>query len=173
MKTLADIKGGCRIDEGGHWIWAGARSAMGAPRIYGVDLTIDPAGNTYKVQHGKRAVWHLKTGQPIKPLHRVYSRCRVPGCVRPSCLICETESQYGARLRATGVLRGSLTRRLINHRNNLRNRAISDEQLSEIRAGGQTDAELAVKFGVHRGTVSRYRRGLIRSAANHFQVLMS
>ena len=173
MKTLADVKGGCIIDDGGHWIWSGAKSRRGRSSIHAPDFTRDPSGQTLRVQMGKRAVWHIKTRQPIKALYRVYSRCRVPGCLRPACLVCEAELQYGARMRATGALRGSLRRRLVNRRNNQVKRVISDAQLAEIRGSDQTDADLAAKFCVHRSTISKYRRGLIRSAPNHFQVLMS
>lgn len=173
MKTLMDVKGGCIVDDGGHWIWSGAKSRHGRSSIHAPDFTRDPSGQTLRAQMGKRAVWHIKTRRPIQALHRIYSRCRVPGCLRPACLVCETAPEYGARMRATGALRGSLRRRLVNRRNNQSRRSISDTQMAEIRAGKQTDIGLAAKFGVHRSTISRYRRGLALSVPNHFQVLIS
>lgn len=169
---MSDIKGGCKIDDGGHWIWAGAQSHDGKSRIYAPDFTRDPTGNTLRVQAGKRAVWHIKTGQPIPPLHRIYSRCLVPGCHKPGCLVCETEQQYGARMRKTGHLRGSLLRSLISRRNGAAQRVISDEQLAEIMEGKLTDGAMAEKCNVNRCTIAKYRRGLSKSVPNHFQGLM-
>lgn len=172
MKTLEEVKKLCRIDDDGHWIWDGATSKAGQSRILAPDFTQDPTGATQRTQHGKRAVWHINTGKPIEEGYRVYSKCHVHSCLKPTCLVCETDAEYGARQVASGRLRGSLRRRLLAGRASASTRALTDEQIAEIMASQETAKALAKKFGVHRCTVGIYRRGVSKAVPNFFQGLI-
>lgn len=159
MKTQSDVKAACRIDEGGHWIFAGSTDGFGGVYIQAPDFTADASGVIEKTQRARRAVWHIKTRLPIPIGHHIYSKCGVKGCIKPGCLLCLIPIDNGARLRASGCLRGSVARRLVARTNSQGQRKISDAAAAEIRASGLPLKALASQYGVHISTVVRVRRG--------------
>lgn len=171
MRHIDDVRASCELDDGGHWIWQGGKDSKGRPWIFAPDYTRDPTGKTMRAQRGGRAVWHIKNRKPIPATHRIYA-CGVPGCVRPACLICQTDVDYGAENRSSGRLRGSLRRRLINQAVSRSKRALSDEQLAEALQSTASNKELALHYGVSETTMGKYRRGLVRAVPNHFRGLM-
>ena len=171
MKTLEEVKGACRIAAGGHWIFASGRNSV-RPRIQAPDFTVDPTGNTRTIQQGRRAVWHIHTGQPIPAGHLICSQCFVPGCIRPECLLCLTPLERGALVRSTGRYRGTMDRKLANRRGNLSKRKVTDALAAEILASPESIKDLAARLQLHRNTVSRCRRGIIASVPNMFAGLM-
>ena len=171
MKTQSDVKAECRIDEGGHWIFAGASDNYGGLYIQAPDFTADANGTVERTQRARRAVWHIKTGLPIPRGHHIYSKCGIDRCIKPSCLLCLTPRENGVRLQDSGCLRGSVARRLAARNNTEGQRKISDAAAAEIRASGLPLQALAKQHGVHVSTIERVRRG--NHLLNMFSGLMT
>lgn len=159
MKTQSDVKAACRIDEGGHWIFAGCSDNFGGLYIQAPDFTADASGAIERSQRARRAVWHIKTGLPIPRGHHIYSKCGIDRCVKPACLLCLTPHANGVRLQDSGQLRGSVARRLVARSNNSGQRKISDEDASAIRASSLPIQALAKQYEVHVSTIFRIRSG--------------
>lgn len=171
MKTQSDVKSACRIDEGGHWIFAGCSDNYGGLYIQAPDFTADASGAIERSQRARRAVWHIKTGLPIPRGHHIYSKCGVNRCIKPACLLCLTPRDNGVRLQDSGCLRGSVARRLVARKNNEGQRTISDAAAAEIRASSLPIQALAKQYVVHVSTIARVRRG--NHLLNMFAGLMS
>lgn len=166
MKTLEDIRGGCRMDDG-HWIWCGGlKTKNGRPVVYAPDIT---KGGAMKSQAGPRAAYHLFTGQVIPPGWRVYG-CDERLCLNPAHGRCMSEVQWGALQVQLGTQRGQ-TKRILANRATSRARAkVTPEIIRAIQMSDKTGIALAAEFSLSPQTVSKARRGQCRifQGSNHF-----
>jgi predicted XRE-type DNA-binding protein len=156
MRTLQEIKGRCRINDDGCWIWTGAMSVDDYPRIYAPDFT---AGGKMRAQTGRRAVWHIKTGKPIASGWRVFGTCDDQLCLNPAHSVCQPVAERGAVVAASGKWRGSVTRLIANRRTGRRRSVLTPEMVAHIRSSTKKGIEVARELGVPRSQVSRVRSG--------------
>lgn len=171
MKTLAEVRANCTIEDG-HWLWNGGakKHTGGRPVIYAPDIT---QGGKMVSQPGLRAVYHLATGKVIPAGHRVYGLCDELLCVNPKCIGCMSEVDWGARQARLGTQRG-LTKRILANRAIGRARAkLTPEIVREIQQSTKTGRVLAAEFGLGTATVSRAKRGecCVFQSANMFSGL--
>lgn len=151
--TLNDIKARCRID-GKHWIWTGARS-QGYPRIWAPDYTLHDGKK--RVQHGRRAVWHVKTGQPIPDGFRVFGTCDIDLCLAPGCMVCRAVAEQGALVAESGHLKGAIARITANRKIGRSRSVVTDEMRLEIIESEESGLALAARLGVSPQTISMFR----------------
>lgn len=151
--SLESIRENCVID-GVHWIWKGA-TTDGTPRVWAPDLA---RGGKMISMSVTRAVWQLRTGQPVPPGQRAYRACTVAGCVAPGCTVAGTPTQWGksmSRNRRFSSTSASIARLKLA----LRMRALSDEQILEIQASSEKQEVLAAKYGCGVHVISKARNG--------------
>lgn len=152
---MDDIKGRCRIDElTGCWLWVGAKSE-GWPRIWAPDYTNH--GGELSTQTGRRAVWHIKTGQPIPNGWRVFGTCDSAVCLNPAHMVCEPTGAHGQKVAASGRLKGRITRITANRAAGRKRSSLTPELIQIIRESSETGVELQKRLGISRTTVSRVR----------------
>lgn len=159
MRTLTEVKGRCRVNEHGCWLWQGGMTNQGTmPNIYGPDYSRKAGGMSY--QSGPRAVWHMKTRGPIADGYKVYRTCCDGHCVNPAHLECIAVSEWGARKKATGEWRG-VTARVVANRKSSRARSwVQDASILALAANTVGPArEVAQQFGLSRSMVDKLRRG--------------
>lgn len=157
MRTLEEVRGNCRIDEEGHWIWAGALW-KGKPRIYAPDHT---RGGAMQVQSGARAVWHLMNKKPLPNGYWAFNTCSRPACVAPKCVDAGTTEDHGQNITAKGHLKGKINRTLANRRNAAKRSKVTPEMEAEIlrRAESETYGAIAADLGLCPETVGLVNRG--------------
>jgi hypothetical protein len=153
--TLQALKDRCRI-EGDHWIWAGGLS-NGWPAVYAPDHTKGDGELTK--QNGRRAAWHLKSGEPIPNGWRVFGTCEEKRCVSPAHMVCCHPSEEGARVAASGKLKGQIARIVANRATGRKTSSLTKEQVDLILVSPKTGRQLAKELGANRTTVSRIRTG--------------
>lgn len=156
MKTLAEMKGRCRIDDEGHWIWTGAGAEEGRPRIHAPDYT---RGGAMRVQNAARAVWHAVHKCPLPEGHRAYNSCGNTLCINPKCIKSGTAKEQGAALTELGHLQGQMHRILVNRRNNQANVKVTPEIAAQINESDEPNTVLAERLGLHHATVGLVRMG--------------
>jgi len=152
---LAELRGRCRIDEDGHWIWTGAHS-QGYPRVWAPDFTNHHGG--MRSQQGRRAVWHLTTGKPIAQGWRVFGTCDERSCMNPGHIVCEPVAKRGAKVAASGVLKGQVRRIIANRATNRKRSRLTPELVSEILTSEKTGQQISRETGLGRTTISRVRQ---------------
>jgi hypothetical protein len=156
MKTLEDIRQRCVITEDGHWLWKGALTAEGRPRIHAPDYT----NNGRMIpQSGPRAVVHCSTGRPIPVGWRAYGTCEHKTCCNPKCIKCTSEADFGAWLRRTGKYKGDVRRILANRATSRSRSVLTPERIAYIQTSPKLGKDLAVELGISETTVSKARRG--------------
>lgn len=172
MKTLEDIRQRCVITDDGHWLWRGALTAEGRPRIHAPDYT---NGGVMKPQCGTRAVWHCATEKPIPKGWRAYGTCDEKACCNPAHVKCTSEADFGAWLRRTGKYKGDTKRVLANRAISRGRSVLTPERIAYIQASPKLGKDLAVELGMSASTVSKARRGevLVFQGAGLFSGLMA
>lgn len=174
MRTIEEVQGRCRIDEEGHWIWTGS-TRRGSPNIHAPNFTADDTGKTCTVQLGRRAVWHIITGKPIRKGRQVYQTCGHALCLRPSCLACGTKADQGRMVSTSGRERGKENRIQAGRANCASQRKVTPTMHTRIMADlaiGVPVHIVANKHDLHRDTIRRVRMGRSTAAANPFAGLM-
>lgn len=161
MKTLEDIRGRCRIDADGHWIWTGAVRPNGRPTIHAPDYT----KGGMCAQCGPRAVWHCLTGRAIPPGHWVYGLCEEKLCLCPKCITCCTPDEFGHRLAESGAWKGKTNRILANRAIGRRRSRVTAELIAEIQASAETGLAIARRLNLSQTLVSKARTGQCTSHA--------
>lgn len=173
MKTLADMKGRCRIDDDGHWIWTGAGAEEGCARIYAPDYT---RGGVMRVQNAARAVWHAAHQRPLPDGHRAFNACGNLLCINPKCIKSGTAKEQGAVLTELGHHQGQMHRILANRRNNEANRKVTEEIAAQITESEEARAVLAERFKLHPETIRLVQQGkkpMLRPIGGLFSGLMA
>lgn len=153
--TLDDIKGRCRID-GDCWLWTGALSA-GWPRIWAPDHTLH--GGKFASQHGRRAAWHIKTGEAIPAGHRVFGTCEHRNCLNPAHMVCRATAEQGQAVAATDRLKGVVNRIKANRASGRKRSHLTPDLIQTIHTSPETGQALAQRLGLSRSTVSKVRSG--------------
>lgn len=171
MKTLDDLLGACRLDDGGHWIYALSPKAD-QPRVWAPDYTHDPSGKTLTAQGLRRAAWHLKHRRPIPAGHKIYTHCLTHRCVRPACLRCMTDAERGAFVAGMGLQKGLVSRRVATALSASVRRKLSDADVSQIRASREPVDRLAQQYSVSQRTILTARSGQARRGTNFFSGLL-
>lgn len=133
-----------KVDQSGDcWTWRGSVDSGG----YG---TIKGATNQNLKAH--RVSWVLAKGDIPRGLD-VLHRCDNRRCVRPEHLFLGTDTENMADM----VQKGR-SAKLPGERNPAAK--LTPEQVNEIRQSKEFSTTLAARFGVHKETVGRIRRGL-------------
>ena len=153
---LADVRGRCHIDDEGHWLWGGATSD-GYPRIWAPEYTLH--AGAMRTQTGRRAVYHLKVGKAIPKGWRVFSTCGERLCLNPEHSVCEAVAKRGAKVAASGKLKGVIARIVANRATNQRRSKLTAEMVETIRTSKATGLALAAQLGISHQLISRIRRG--------------
>jgi hypothetical protein len=166
MKTLEDIRGRCRIEDG-HWLWRGATGTDGRPRIYAPDYT---NGGGMVPQQGARAVWHCKTGGPIAPGLRVFGICTERNCCNPAHMRLGTREEAGAFIAQEGRFKNKANRIIANRANGRKRSVLTAELVEQIQLSPETGRAWARRLRVSEQVVSQARRGELASlrTASHF-----
>jgi len=150
---LQDIMDRCRVEDG-HWIWGGAMS-KGIARIWAPDFT---KGGTMASQPGARAVWHVKTGRAIPAGHRVFRTCDREGCIAPNCITCTAPADRGVEVAASGVLKGSIRKRLASRKTGRARSKLTPALIERIKTDPERGYVLAQQLGISKTTVSKARK---------------
>lgn len=170
--TLDDIKARCFIDDNGCWLWRGALTDGKWPRIHAPDHTIP--GSPNRTQTGRRAAWHLFTAKPIPNGWRVYGTCLCDTCVNPLHMKCGPTAELGRFTAKLGRFKNSYARIVANRMTGRKRASLTPEQVQEAQDSKELNKVLADRWGVSPQTVSRARRGHMKSvqASNPFLGLM-
>lgn len=178
MISLDEVRARCRIvpahdsDDGReHWVFRGALHT-GMPQIHAPNFSLDPSGKVLTSQSGTRAVWHLVHRKALPGGWMAWARCTVPGCVNPACITAGSRQAHGRATTRSGQWRQQPARILANLRNTASQRKITRAVADDILGSNDSNLALAARHGLHKGTVSRVRRGLKRVPGNPFQGLM-
>jgi hypothetical protein len=145
-----------RVDkagDGGCWLWTGNAKS----RDYGVV----PRNRGSVLAH--RYSWALANGREIPAGLVVMHTCDNPPCVNPAHLTVGTQ--------ADNIRDAKAKNRILSEKNRAArsmSRALTDEQIAEIRAaysaGGETHRSLAQRYGVSHGFIQKVITGRRRSA---------
>lgn len=153
--TLEHIKGRCRIDEdSGCWIWVGAMNVSG-PAIY----AWHPRKKRMLTQVGRRAVYHAVHGRSIPNGWRVWGTCGEHRCLNPDHAKAGDNEAYGKWLVKEQWFQGSEARAIANRKSGAARRKLTDEQARMVMLSDVAGYRLADELGVHKSTISKYRRG--------------
>lgn len=128
----------------GCWLWTGHREGSGR---YG-QIWVRRGRNDYARQPAHRVAWEITYGA-IPEGMCVCHRCDTPLCVRPDHLFLGTQADNMADMKAKGRYVGW-------HAAPRQPHALSRQQEDEVRrrhAGGETQKNLSLEFGVHYGTI--------------------
>lgn len=162
--TIADVRERCVIDKATLcWIWQGALSSDGIPRIH----TIDYGRAEKRSMSGPLAVWQIAHERAPLPGHLVYRGCQHARCLNPRHLhLASDRKTIGLHIRRLGTRKGKCTATRLA---NLRKAQIAsgslptpDDVVLAIRAvprAAATNRALAKQFNLAEQTVSRIRRG--------------
>lgn len=143
------------------WLWTGGADAKGRGRVW-----IDG-----RIQLVHRAIWSYLNG-PIQPGMLLCHHCDNPRCANPFHLYVGTHADnmrdMRERRRHFSVSDPDLARE-VGRRTGEKNTWVGGQQnpkaklteaeASLVRMSRETTAELARRYGVHRTTIQRIRRG--------------
>ncbi len=101
--TVTSLRAHCTITPDGHWLWNGALSEEGIPRVH----TYDHERNEKRTMSGPKAAWNIayQEAPPVwAPL--VYRGCMIRRCLCPAHLrAARDKAEIGAHMRRMGILR--------------------------------------------------------------------
>lgn len=143
IRTVEDLRQRCRVDDDtGCWHWGLSKGDDG--RIW---CHFRHDGKQIKTT-GRRAAL-LLAGKTIAPKHVVFPTraCTSDDCVNPEHCRSSTRANHGQYMRATGRAKTpakSASARALAHAR----RKLTWDQVHEIRASDETQAALALRFGV-------------------------
>lgn len=154
VRSLEDLRQRCRIDEEtGCWLWSMSVDADGMAHLR---MLIDGKRRSIK---GRRAAVLLSRPQDLTPGRVVYRApcCPNAHCVRPThCLVGDqAESQAAAAKRNAPRLQALWAKKANSQVERLRK--LTDEQVAEVRASDESDAELGKRFGVRAESIKNIR----------------
>lgn len=154
MRTLDEVKGRCRIDDDGCWIWAGAVGCS-MPRIYA------PTHDGRMATHcGRKAVWQIEhPGERLPAGHLVFGTCGKDMCVNPACSRVGPKRLQGRLIARKGWLKGNARTAIAAREVGRRRSVLTAEMVAEIQASDETGLALAARLNVSHQTISKARRG--------------
>lgn len=141
MKKVAKEENGC-------WTWLGAKRKSG----YGA------FGFGRSTDYAHRAAYRLFVG-PIPGGQYVCHKCDTPLCVNPDHLFVGTATENMQDASAKGRVKLPRVEQMLRAEDQPMAR-LTNDQVREIRASGETLSVLAKRFGVSQATISCARRGL-------------
>ncbi len=156
MRTLEEVKGRCRIDDDGCWIWTGA-TAKGAPRIYA------PRHDGKMVTHcGRRAVWQMQNpGVRMPDTLQAFGTCGKGLCVNPECGKVGPKKLQGAVTAHKGWLKGKIRTAVAARTHGRARSVLTPELIAEIQASPESGVAIARRLRISHQTVSKARRGKV------------
>lgn len=152
---LSQLRERCRVEDG-HWLWTGATSDGGVPRVWAPDYT---KGGKMTSQTGRRAAWHLKHRKPLPQGWRVFATCTESACVNPAHSAARPVQEQGAIVAESGKWKGSVRRIAANRAIGRRRSSLTPELFETIKTSEKSGQQIARENGLCRTTVSRVRRG--------------
>lgn len=154
MRTLDEVKGRCRIDDDGCWIWTGALGA-GVPRIYAPN-----AEGAMSTQCGRRAVWQMLNPGVSLPDHlQVFGTCWKLKCVNPACCKVGPKKLQGAVIAHNGWLKGKTSTRVAARKTGRARASLTAEQVADIQASNESGVVWAQRLNVAHQTISKAKNG--------------
>jgi hypothetical protein len=158
------VKARCIVDAATHcWLWQGAASTEGTPRIY----TFDHERGEKRTMSGPRAMWniaHQEAPPSWAPL--VFRCCGKAACVNPAHLrTARDKAEIGLHIRRSGHRVGTaLESRQASQRLAMAAQGITPTAPDVVRAiraanPAETSVALAARHHMAVQTVSRIRRG--------------
>lgn len=183
MKTIEEVKAHCDVfpydhpqSKKEHWIWNGGmsiRRGRSTPSIFAPNFTKDPSGSTSTAQGGRRAVIHIMTGKPIPKKLKAAGVCNVDGCISPDCTKLLKSKELGKIIAKSGVQKGDVNKSLGAMKRWAKSRKVTPEKLDVILNDPRPASHLEPVLGVHKSTITMYRRGELRGpVANPFAGLV-
>ena len=149
-KHLDAIKAWCDI-EGECWIWRGRMKDNRKP-VMCIGTETVPV---------RRVAWELAAGQEVPTGKIVAAKCANPRCVAPGCAVATTPKGKAAIYGPAGsysapdrIIRSTLAMRAMSK--------ISDDDVRDIRFGGEPSMVVAKKYGISKTHVNRIRTGEVR-----------
>lgn len=150
IRTLADIKLRCRIDEVTRcWVWEFGQ-VNGAPRVW--------FGG--KVTTAGRAVWLLKHGAPPPTGMVVVRTCGNPLCCNPAHMRLGSPGDVGAVTAQTGKLKGDPLRAMRARKAGLARAVRTPEFVAAVLADQRRYADIAASLGVSYSLVQKVKNGM-------------
>lgn len=160
VHTPETLKARC-VEEGDCLIWTGY-FANGVPMV-SHDGKMRPV----------RALLLSMSGVSLKGFYTVVAGCGDKRCVCEEHAKTYTKRQHMAYMGRNVDAKGPGRTAKITAISRATKAKLTIEQAREIRASDEPGPVLAEKYGVHRGVVSRIRRGIAwRDASNPFAALM-
>ena len=158
--TLESLRERCRInDETGCWDWGGTCTRCRNGYINPV-FTFTDEGRR-RMSTTQRLAWVLAGGE-LKPKDVVWRTCNNDLCINPGHLKSGQRKSMHKWFGASGLLKGSLIRRVANKRNT-ESQTIPREVVAEIErrisAGGELLKDICEDVGVSRSVGSRIKTG--------------
>ena len=158
IRTVADLRERCRIDETtGCWHW-GLAVVHGKPKVH---FTAPDTGVRTSM-HGQRAAVYLR--DRVAPAKGILvwrkDSCHSRDCVNPAHAVMGTPAEHGAYVRRTGMMRG-LPQTIAANRRIARTKLakLTAEQAQDIRCSDEPNAALSERYGVAQSAVSSIKRG--------------
>lgn len=163
IRNTDDLRTRCDVDPLTHcWIWKGAQSGKGQPRIH----AFDHARCEKRSMSGGLAAWNIAFGRAPLPGWLVYRACGNTLCLCPSHLReMPSLAAIGEHQRRAGHRRGTNVPQRLAALEKARQAAgitvTPREVVVAIRSAGAdvTGRALAQQFGMRESTVSKIRRG--------------
>lgn len=163
IKSLADLKGNCFIDDQGCWIWKGGYSQKGYLPVAHLGQGWNPSmTHVQRTMAAYRAAW-LLSGRAIPSSHVVYRHvCLNNQCANPQHCKTGTKAEMHARYSESGKNKGKPNRIVAN----MKNRAkllLSPEKVAAIEASldeGLNVKEIVKLHKTDGGTVRKIRAGV-------------
>lgn len=155
--SLEDLRARCRIDahtECWHWSLHIERgSAMVWVRL---------AGGPPHKHRGRRAALMLSRGEDLPSGHLAWARsnCHSHDCVNPAHAISGTKAEWGAELARRGLVKNIPAKVRASRQTGLKRRALTPEQVQEVKHSPETNKALAARYGVSFQLISEVRRGI-------------
>lgn len=162
ITTVQALKARCIVDPASHcWVWQGALSTDGTPRIH----TLDYARQEKRTMSGPLAAWHIAHGEAPPIWALVFRGCQNRRCLNPAHLrLARDKAEIGQHIRRAGTRVGtSLESRRENARKGRLAQGIvttPDHVVRQIRSAPKevTNVALAARLGMNHQSVSRIRR---------------
>lgn len=162
--TLAALRARCVVNPATHcWLWQGAKSLQGHPRIHAIDYD----RMTKRTQSGPRAAWQIAHDKAVPAGMEVYRACGYGTCLNPVHLrLSIGKATMFAHYVAGKFLRGrrSYDKTIESARKGWEAQSQNitpDDTVRAIRTAlpTVTGVELSKRFAISQQTVSSIRRG--------------
>lgn len=147
VTTVECLRLRCReCEDTGCWIWLGGCNSAGDGRLY-VDRRL------LSVQRAAAVL----SGRVPKDGHLAFNTCQTHNCGNPEHVVVGTAAAKGKQRSKNGNMKGPHRSAAIRRAWNVRGRALTPEQVTEIRESDEPLRVFVAKFGVAKSTVAKAR----------------